>query len=175
MKNRVAAQSARDRKKAKMDELEDTLKALAKERATLLRANEALSQRNRQLLSENNELKVQIANKEEPNESKSQNIAKAAFESAAFTSVRQQYGQTAFSIVPILISLLTMVSLSVAQKNNSCFKCCPTALKSCSYSQTDAETPMECLIVNQRNHQPWWGSHQKSWNPAYIWPLTASA
>lgn len=45
LKNRVAAQSARDRKKARMDELEEQVMVLQAERNTLLEENRALRER----------------------------------------------------------------------------------------------------------------------------------
>ena len=56
LKNRVAAQSARDRKKAKMEDLEETLIVLRKENEKLKCENEALKQREKVLMAENRKL-----------------------------------------------------------------------------------------------------------------------
>merc|ERR1712004_77331 len=52
LKNRVAAQNARDKKKCKMDEIEEKLKALEEANAKLLLENESLRALNERLMSE---------------------------------------------------------------------------------------------------------------------------
>ncbi|RWS01300.1 serine/threonine-protein kinase pelle-like protein, partial [Dinothrombium tinctorium] len=57
LKNRVAAQSARDRKKQKMTELEHSLQILNNEKLRLMQANRELFVKNENLKKENEELK----------------------------------------------------------------------------------------------------------------------
>ena len=57
MKNRIAAQNARDRKKVRMDNLEVTVKELLDENKKLLLENKKLKEQTKQLVEENNKLK----------------------------------------------------------------------------------------------------------------------
>lgn len=61
LKNRMAAQSARDRKKVKMQDLEEEVAIIAKERNALLNQNSALRLKNEALEQENKELKRRIS------------------------------------------------------------------------------------------------------------------
>jgi len=56
LKNRVAAQSARDRKKVKMDDLEDTCKHLKDHNDKLLKENQLLKEKAKILIDENRRL-----------------------------------------------------------------------------------------------------------------------
>lgn len=66
LKNRIAAQSARDRKKARMIELEDMVKQLEDENKKLKFENESLNKQSTKLIQENNKLKEQLIKR--PNE-----------------------------------------------------------------------------------------------------------
>ncbi|XP_059080474.1 probable basic-leucine zipper transcription factor N [Tigriopus californicus] len=57
LKNRVAAQNARDKKRVKMDEMEDRINKLQEEKDQLEADNRRLSRLNEQLMSENNALR----------------------------------------------------------------------------------------------------------------------
>jgi len=61
LKNRMAAQSARDRKKVKMTELEEDVILLTKQRNALLNQNQSLKQRNALLEQQNKELKERLS------------------------------------------------------------------------------------------------------------------
>lgn len=63
LKNRVAAQSARDRKKARMDELEDQVTQLQADRAALLEENRLLRKRLEQFERENQRLNKKLEEK----------------------------------------------------------------------------------------------------------------
>lgn len=57
LKNRVAAQNARDKKKVKMDEMEETIRLLEQKNRALTKQNEQLQAENQRLLAENETLK----------------------------------------------------------------------------------------------------------------------
>ena len=65
MKNRISAQSARDRKKMKMTDLQDQLAALSEERVQMLKENELLKKRNLKLETENSELRNRLNSSDE--------------------------------------------------------------------------------------------------------------
>jgi hypothetical protein len=98
LKNRVAAQSARDRKKAKMDDMEGRVSRLAEERMKLQRENEHLKRRNLQLETENTELKHRLGQLGQV-DSKSDSFVErnpeesTVFESAALINASQQQKQ----------------------------------------------------------------------------------
>lgn len=60
LKNRVAAQTARDRKKARMTELEELVAQLEKENKTLRLDNESLRKHSEAVAIENSELRVRL-------------------------------------------------------------------------------------------------------------------
>nr|XP_058948189.1 uncharacterized protein LOC131776066 [Pocillopora verrucosa] len=60
LKNRVAAQTARDRKKARMTELEELVAQLEKENRTLRLDNESLRKHSEAVTIENSELRVRL-------------------------------------------------------------------------------------------------------------------
>jgi len=61
LKNRVAAQTARDRKKQRMNELEEELVCMQTENERLAKANELLRQQSVSLREENRELRSRLA------------------------------------------------------------------------------------------------------------------
>lgn len=70
MKNRVAAQSARDRKKASMDGMAKKLAILSEERLKLVRENQQLKNSMQRMREENEKLKKLVSDNRMPNEVK---------------------------------------------------------------------------------------------------------
>ncbi|KAI1280834.1 X-box-binding protein 1 [Halotydeus destructor] len=98
LKNRVAAQSARDRKKAKMDDMESHAASLSQELMKLRREHEHLKRRNIQLEAENLDLKQQPTTTDRVNNSKVPQVKRdtdesVAFKSAALINASQQQKQ----------------------------------------------------------------------------------
>lgn len=65
LKNRVAAQTSRDRKKAKMDDMEDRLNSLEEVNVKLSEDMKGLRELNQRLMSENSQLRKQLASARE--------------------------------------------------------------------------------------------------------------
>lgn len=101
MKNRVAAQSARDRKKVKMDILEAKVAKLSEERTKLAKENERLRKQGTKLVDENAELKERLCSlNEQPDTSNLDLIVKKepvdislTLKSAALINASQQQKQ----------------------------------------------------------------------------------
>lgn len=70
LKNRVAAQTSRDRKKAKLDELEDTVTILSEQNESLVEENTLLKTQNKTLIEELKKLKrdKELMENKEPSE-----------------------------------------------------------------------------------------------------------
>jgi len=108
LKNRMAAQTARDRKKVKMQDLEEEVTLLAKERNMLLNQNSALRLKNASLEQENKELMKRLGQKQsiEVHEVRESHEWSEAIESAELFSGPQQKEQVT---LPSMLSLKTIV------------------------------------------------------------------
>jgi len=108
LKNRMAAQSARDRKKVKMQDLEEEVILLEKQRNALLNQNESLKQKNSFLENQNKELKQRLSILETPIkvENNCSNDWSETFESAALISGPQQKEQVSHPVKQTLPPLL---------------------------------------------------------------------
>lgn len=164
LKNRVAAQSARDRKKARMDELELVLEELSKERAALIASNEALAERNRALCSENDNLKVAIAATTTTIKSEfapagstaldADLSGAVAFKSAELIHDRQQNAQAMASTLVLILSMvlnnllvsvispLMLISQKTSTSSSSSTSFCP---KNSSTSSRSNRCPLSTV------------------------------
>lgn len=167
LKNRVAAQTARDRKKAHMDSLEDKLALLEEQTKRLQQENEIMKHHNALLLEENHELKQRLGMEDTEatqmtrvgtvtsvkKESKSP-------ESAALNAPPQQ-GQV-WALSTYLTLLMTMSLMCCLDSSMACKNKLPSSLKTEHLPQMAlAESKSE-----RKSMPPWWGPQQKSWNPS---------
>lgn len=165
LKNRVAAQSARDRKKVKMQDLEEYCSQLTKERNLLLNQNEALKLKNNSLEHENKELlrKLSLVLESKPKVSECSQLSDT-IESAEFINDPQPKEQVSnlsrHSPTIVLPLIMLFVYMWTIQMKSTKF--CINARKNCSTQALNAE------IVSNMYATKWWGPHQKSWNPAMI-------
>jgi X box-binding protein 1 len=192
LKNRVAAQTARDRKKQKMSELEDALAVMEAENRKLQAENDLLKRSTNTLSRENVQLKERLqapAIKVVTVPKEKQQVVKAEVsaqscgvvvteklsepESAVLSGPQQQ------ELARTILSLATTQYLSVAFLIVSLMHCMTfwTSSTKTSASQSQSITTEDnsmCPSTHPHSTQsprnpslpPWWGSHQRNWNPS---------
>jgi FtsZ-binding cell division protein ZapB len=122
MKNRIAAQTARDRKKMKMSQLEEHIQQLEENNHDLADENEDLRYQNDQLRIDNEQIKKQQMEKLEPVSSD------VAFESAAFTNAPQPREQATspphsqHSYARLLQLILQLLTQTCKPSSTTCSK-----------------------------------------------------
>nr|XP_005488997.1 X-box-binding protein 1 [Zonotrichia albicollis] len=188
LKNRVAAQSARDRKKARMTELEQQVVELEEENQKLLRENQLLRERTCDLARENQELRCRLGldalkTEEEGDEfqvvKESQvdeiRLVTGSAESAALrlrVPLQQvQAQQSPFLIVSTWILMaVTLQTLSLMSSwafwtvwTQSCFS--NMLIQSQRAWKSWMKRSLEKQIPYQPPSLPLWGPHQPSWKP----------
>ncbi|NWT90374.1 XBP1 protein, partial [Lanius ludovicianus] len=188
LKNRVAAQSARDRKKARMTELEQQVVELEEENQKLLRENQLLRERTCNLVRENLELRCRLGldalkTEEESDEfqvvKESQvdeiRLVTGSAESAALrlrVPLQQvQAQQSPFLIVSTWILVaVTLQTLSLSSYwafwtvwTQRCFS--DTLIQSQRAWESWRKRSLEKQIPYQPPCLPLWGPHQLSWKP----------
>uniref|UniRef100_A0A8C9MRJ5 X-box-binding protein 1 n=1 Tax=Serinus canaria TaxID=9135 RepID=A0A8C9MRJ5_SERCA len=187
LKNRVAAQSARDRKKARMTELEQQVVELEEENQKLLRENQLLRERTCNLARENQELRCRLGldalKTEEGDEfqvvKESQvdeiRLVTGSAESAALrlrVPLQQvQAQQSPFLIVSTWILMaVTLQTLSLISYwafwtvwTQSCFS--NMLIQSQHAWKSWTKRSLEKQIPYHPPSLPLWGPHQPSWKP----------
>uniref|UniRef100_F7CCV4 X-box-binding protein 1 n=1 Tax=Monodelphis domestica TaxID=13616 RepID=F7CCV4_MONDO len=182
LKNRVAAQTARDRKKARMSELEQQVVDLEEENQKLLIENQLLRERTHGLVIENQELRQRLGMdalmpEEEETESKVNDVRAVAgsAESAALRLCAPlQQVQAQLSPFPNtslwILTALTLQTLSLI----SCWAFWTTWTQTCSSDTSRQRAAWRSLErwelpKSPAPYQPppllWWGPHQPSWKP----------
>jgi len=189
LKNRVAAQTARDRKKVKMDDLEIKLEEAESQIKDLTELAAALAEQNSQLSEENAELKNRLSNntKEKlslvsnPSSKKrvhSQNVCQvsevvrtpvsdATVTRSAEPLPQQRAVATLAALRVLVLSTLFSQWLETARLAALMLHTSP-ALRLAEQQEVFA-TVKTSLPVNQRSAAAgWWGPQQTSWNPAKV-------
>uniref|UniRef100_A0A2K5TNS5 X-box-binding protein 1 n=1 Tax=Macaca fascicularis TaxID=9541 RepID=A0A2K5TNS5_MACFA len=181
LKNRVAAQTARDRKKARMSELEQQVVDLEEENQKLLLENQLLREKTHGLVVENQELRQRLGMdalvaKEEA-EAKGNGVRPVAgsAESAALrlrAPLQQVQAQLSplQNISPWILAVLTLQIQSLI----SCWAFWTTWTQSCSSNALPQSLPAwrSSQRSTQKDPVPYqppflcqWGRHQPSWKP----------
>lgn len=158
LKNRVAAQTARDRKKAKMSELEEVVAELEAENKKLAEENAKLLKRTGALATENMTLRDRLG--QQPLVKKEH----APCESAVLNVPLPQ--EQVFALSQLMAhcrAILLTLSLTYCLV----------------YSKKSAQTLTHSLVAEEYLHKEpsspsqhtapphkWWGRHQKNWNPS---------
>ncbi|KAL4714019.1 hypothetical protein ACJJTC_008373 [Scirpophaga incertulas] len=164
LKNRVAAQTSRDRKKAKMDDMEHRIKHLEEANERLTSEVSSLKALNERLLSENVSLRSEAA---------ARTVAGAR--GPAESTPRQKEGPpTAIRAARLLMAMYLLSqtsSLTSIQKNIST----PSINLQTPSSKRLIQVLQERLKMSQTGslesavkELKWWGPHQSTWNPVKV-------
>lgn len=153
LKNRVAAQTARDRKKARMGELEETLAELEEENLKLQTENANLKKQTGDLATENCALKERlnlpnsdvVTKRECESPCESAVLANPLLQERICTLFHLMTHCAAFLLTLRLISLASSKKLPLQNKR----------------AQSKTETPVSNITPPM-----WWGPQQQSWNPS---------
>lgn len=193
LKNRVAAQTSRDRKKAKLDELEDTVKTLREQNELLTQECTMLRSQNDLLVTETKRLRKEkdLKSREELFCSLCQGRVGCGVSSLGSTVSPnyplQQGGATqlapSLTLTPGAAILLKIVTIYLLLKN-----CLVTSKEMTTSSDLKNLQKVFCerlplkwkqILVKQMNkcysrkvrlknvviQREWWGRHQKMWKP----------
>ncbi|NXM76816.1 XBP1 protein, partial [Serilophus lunatus] len=189
LKNRVAAQSARDRKKARMTELEQQVLELEEENQKLLMENQLLRERTCNLVLENQELRcrlgLDVLTTKEEGGSESQVVKESqvdeirlvagSAESAALR-LRVPLQQVQAQQPPLLIAS-TWILMAVTLQTLSLISCwafwtvwtqrcfSDMLIQSQRAWESWRKSSLEKRIPYQPPSLPLWGPHQLSWRP----------
>lgn len=157
LKNRVAAQTARDRKKDLMSSLESQLAKIMEENKKLLKENMALKNQSGALIQENSLLKERLGSVS-PSKTESEYPGSAVL----FAPLPQEQTRTqSHSTMPLATSyLIASLCLTLCSKMSQSQK--KEALLSHHQHQPSPSSP-----PSQRHSLvQWWGPQQQSWNPS---------
>ncbi|XP_071790560.1 X-box-binding protein 1-like [Asterias amurensis] len=163
LKNRVAAQTARDRKKAHMDTIEETLDQSQMRNNKLQKQNEALRQQNTILMNENQELRRRlglVADVKMENNKEDVLVTKKEVGSTESAALNAPLQQLQIQLISAWLVALLCLSLTCYW---DCFKMLSHKLK--PQLRLSAQTPVTSIKPKSVPTQ-WWGPQQKSWNPS---------
>ncbi|XP_005102484.1 X-box-binding protein 1 [Aplysia californica] len=175
LKNRVAAQTARDRKKALMQELEEKVAQLEEENKLLRRQNVSLKETSSSLAKENASLKSRLT---DPVPTSIKTESEPPRSAAPAVPLQKEQVQNLSRWLAQYCAFVMMLSLMIS---SGCYKSLQTS-ESASNRKRKQLRPSrrvsveEELVVKQEvevkeeptepPHVAWWGSHQQSWNPS---------
>ncbi|NXD40189.1 XBP1 protein, partial [Copsychus sechellarum] len=186
LKNRVAAQSARDRKKARMTELEQQVVELEEENQKLLRENQLLRERTCDLARENQELRCRLGldalktEEEEGDEFQESQVDEirlvtGSAESAALrlrVPLQQVQAQqspflmaSTWILMAVILQTLSLISCWAfwTAWTQRCFS--DMLIQSQRAWKSWRKRSLEKQIPYQPPCLPLWGPHQLSWKP----------
>ena len=170
LKNRVAAQLARDRKREKMSDLEIQLEKICDENKRLQAENEALRKQTENLSTENSGLRQKLEGSRGDQLAVSVKSETLSPESAALGFGSQQQDRTrqphlTMTSTTCLSLLLTLSLTSLLCSKRSLIKLPPstTRLSAGRVAKLRKSRPLQlCPGAAPK----WWGPQQQSWNPS---------
>ncbi|XP_067144285.1 X-box-binding protein 1 [Centruroides vittatus] len=174
LKNRVAAQCARDRKKARMSSLEDQVTTLENEKEELMKENILLKEHNEKLEKENLELRRKL---EEISQKQSEQVTNVSIkkeddccgfiEHASPINGPLQKDQDLqlrtllmmqFVCLQMIVNLMTFLTCYNSVVKNYCKT--QLFLPPLEMKQVKKSIPKRKPMIK------WWGPHQQNWNPS---------
>lgn len=168
LKNRVAAQTARDRKKAKMETLEEQMARMEAENKRLMEENQALLQQTSVLTTENSQLREKLGlNPEEGGDVAVKRETGSPVESAVLNNVLPQQEQirALYQLTTSCMAYLMTLSLMTY---STCWS--SSHQKARVHHQSPAHLLDHIYSVKSpqlaRKQLEWWGPQQQSWNPS---------
>lgn len=177
LKNRVAAQTARDRKKAQMNDMEETIANLQAENKRLMQYNSTLQKKAYELATENAELQHRLGLLENGE----CNVSSSG-ESASLVKTEPKSPRSAEPSVPqlkkqalILSHLIMQLTsfLSLVIYSHFSMKCTTQTLihpltiaQLFQQQQGLVKEKKKWLLVQHSVHIQWWGPHQHNWTPS---------
>lgn len=173
MKNRVAAQTARDRKKALMERLEDKIYEFEVQQTKILDENSLLRARNQKLEAENRELRkrlcLDVDTDAESDKSFHVTVKEEAEspESAALdVPPQQEQAQFLSSLMAMMFTWSLMFYLEFLVKSMG--KALPSKAQSqlTSHMKVEEIPSVQVAPIHQPQPPPWWGPQQQTWNPS---------
>lgn len=173
LKNRVAAQTARDRKKALMTELEEKVAQLEEENKLLKRQNISLKESSTCLVRENAELRSRLSHptlqasiktETEPIRSAAPAVPLQKEQVQHLSRWMAQYC-TAVMMMSLMVTAVCCKSLESSDTASSRKRKQSHPLRRVSVSEQNILVKQEPQEPGERPSQ-WWGSHQQSWNPS---------
>ncbi|XP_046619429.1 X-box-binding protein 1 [Neodiprion virginianus] len=194
LKNRVAAQTSRDRKRAKLDELEETVRVLRDRNETLAQECSALKSQNEVLTVENTSLRRDLESRTTTGEqhcSKCQSSVScvAPMQGSAVSPKYPLPQGGATELAPVLTltqpaaTLWRILTLYLLSKNclqtsketitsrdlknwpKAFCERLPPKWKQMLINQVNKSTSQGMPPKNLAIQQEWWGRHQKMWKP----------
>jgi len=161
LKNRVAAQTARDRKKNLMSDLEIKVAELEQENRKLAKENLVLKSESGTLLRQNEELKGRLT------EIGCSPVKTEVGVGSAASAGLQQQGQTPpvsqWANVYTASMLTLSLTLLLASSRQSCSH---RPRRKTPLTRWSCHPYLAPLATQEMMNQVWWGPQQKSWNPS---------
>jgi len=173
LKNRVAAQSARDRKKTKMQDLEEYVNMINKEKNQILRENDALRLKNENLMKENIELKKRLGQiSDDVSNTAIVNAISShlngSIESAELINVPLPKAQEPLTMKELQKlaphSTMPFVYLLMIMNLMQLLSCYKSVLNNCFMNPLMIMESKEA--TNTMKTIQWWGPQQNNWNPS---------